>query len=68
MFEDQVEFIKEDIMEGYRPENEVAAESETPKEDAKRKKAETMQEIRQSLPVYKEREKFLKLVEENQVR
>lgn len=67
MFEDQIDFIKEDIMEGYRPEDEVETESETPKEDAKKLKQEGIQAVRQSLPVYKEREKFLKMVEENQV-
>jgi pre-mRNA-splicing factor ATP-dependent RNA helicase DHX16 len=62
IFEDQIEFIKEEILAGEDMKPEEEDELERRKREAK-----TLQEVRKTLPVYPYREEFLYAVERFQI-
>uniref|UniRef100_A0A7N0T1N1 RNA helicase n=1 Tax=Kalanchoe fedtschenkoi TaxID=63787 RepID=A0A7N0T1N1_KALFE len=64
LFEDQIDFIKESVIEGDNFENELPSEL---LENSKKSELEKLQADRMTLPIYPYREQLLQAVEEHQV-
>ena len=65
VFEDQIEFIKASVMDGYKFDNELSTES--PKTSKAKSELEKLQEDRKTFPIYPYRDDLLQAVEQYQV-
>uniref|UniRef100_A0A6A7G1D3 RNA helicase n=3 Tax=Hirondellea gigas TaxID=1518452 RepID=A0A6A7G1D3_9CRUS len=66
IFDSQIDFIRDRITKGERPEEEIE-EIEVSAEDIKKDKYETLQEVRKSLPIFLYREQLLEAVDKHQI-
>lgn len=65
---DQIDFIKEELMAGHDVEAAIKEQEQEAVLPTKQSRAEELQKVRQSLPIYPYREQILKAVDEHQVR